>query len=42
MPGRANAGKIWHARFNEFLIGYGLRQLVTNRRVWVMNSLAES
>jgi hypothetical protein len=38
MPGRADAGNIWQACFNEFPIRYGLRQLVTDRRVWVMNS----
>ena len=35
MPGRADAGKIWQTRFNKFLLAYGLRQLVTDRRVWV-------
>jgi hypothetical protein len=38
MPGRADAGRIWQARFNGFLRAYGLRQLVTDRRVWVMHS----
>ena len=38
MPGRADAGRIWQKRFDEFLIRYGLRQLLTDRRVWVMNS----
>ena len=38
MPGRADAGVIWQKRFNTFLLAYGLRQLVTDRRVWVMHS----
>ena len=38
MPGRADAGKIWQARFNQFLTSYGLRQLITDRRVWVMQT----
>ena len=38
MPGRADAGRIWQSRFNGFLKAYGLRQLVTDRRVWVMHS----
>jgi hypothetical protein len=38
MPGRADAGRIWQTRFNGFLRAYGLRQLVTDRRVWVMHS----
>ena len=33
MPGRADAGAIWQKRFNRFLLDYGLRQLVTDRRV---------
>ena len=38
MPGRADAGRIWQKRFDTFLRGYGLRQLVTDRRVWVLKS----
>ncbi len=38
MPGRADEGKIWQTRFNKFLLANGLRQLVTDRRVWVMHS----
>ena len=38
MPGRADAGKIWQTRFNRFLVAYGLRQLITDRRVWVLKS----
>ena len=36
MPGRCDAGRIWQATFDEFLLGYGLHQLVTDRRVWVI------
>ena len=36
MPGRCDAGRIWQARFNVFLVWYGLRQLLTDRRVWVL------
>ena len=38
MPGRADAGHIWQKRFDTFLRGYGLRQLVTDRRVGVLKS----
>jgi hypothetical protein len=38
MPGRADAGRIWQVRFNKFLHAYGLRQLITDRRVWVMQT----
>ena len=38
MPGRADAGAIWQKRFNRFLLDYGLRQLVTDRRVWVAST----
>ena len=38
MPGRADAGKIWQTRFNRFLVSYGLRRLITDRRVWVLKS----
>ena len=34
MPGRCDAGRIWQQRFDEFLRGYGLTQLLTDRRVW--------
>jgi len=40
MPGRRDGGRIWQARFDTFLRGYGLRQLVTDRRVWVYQSAA--
>ena len=40
MPGRRDGGRIWQARFDTFLRGYGLRQLVTDRRVWVYKSAA--
>jgi hypothetical protein len=39
MPGRADAGNIWQKRFDTFLRGYGLRQLATDRRVWVLKSV---
>jgi hypothetical protein len=39
MPGRRDGGRIWQARFDSFLRGYGLRQLVTDRRVWVYTSI---
>ena len=35
MPGRCDAGRIWQLRFDQFLRGYGLTQLLTDRRVWV-------
>ena len=38
MPGRCDAGRIWQARFDFFLRGYGLRQCVTDRRVWSIRS----
>ncbi len=31
MPGRCDAGRIWQARNDEFLLGYGFRQLETDR-----------
>ena len=37
MPGRCDAGRIWQARFDTFLRAYGLRQLVTDRRVWIQH-----
>jgi hypothetical protein len=33
-----NAGRIWQATFDEFLLGYGLRQLISDRRVWVIRT----
>jgi hypothetical protein len=36
MPGRCDAGRIWQTRFNTFLRGFGLTQLETDRRVWVL------
>jgi len=38
MPGRCDAGRIWQSRFDEFLRGYGLTQLLTDRRVWIKHS----
>jgi hypothetical protein len=38
MPGRCDAGRIWQARFDRFLRAYGLRQLITDLRVWVLKS----
>jgi hypothetical protein len=35
MPGRKDAGRIWQHRFDKFLTSWGLRQLVTDRRVWI-------
>jgi hypothetical protein len=35
MPGRCDAGRIWQARFDLFLRSYGLRQLITDPRIWV-------
>ncbi len=35
MPGRKDAGRIWQHRFDKFLISWGLRQLFTDRRVWI-------
>jgi hypothetical protein len=35
MPGRCDAGRIWQARFDIFLRSYGLRQLITDPRIWV-------
>jgi len=34
MPGRCDAGRIWQQRFDQFLRGFGLTQLLTDRRVW--------
>ena len=38
MPGRCDAGRIWQARFDEFLLSYGLKQLLVDRRVWTGHS----
>ena len=38
MPGRCDAGRIWQARFDIFLKRYGLRQMVTDPRVWVVQN----
>ena len=38
MPGRSDAGRIWQRCFDLFLRGYGLRQLLSDRRVWVQSS----
>ena len=39
MPGRCDAGRIWQARFDRFLRGYGLRQCATDLRVWVVRTM---
>ena len=40
MPGRCDAGRIWQRHNDKFLLGYGLRQTLTDRRLWVIkNSL---
>ena len=33
MPGRRDAGRIWQTRLDGFLLSYGMRQLITDRRV---------
>ena len=38
MPGRCDAGRIWQRRFDTFLLGYGLTQLLTDRRVFIGHS----
>jgi len=38
MPGRCDAGRIWQSRFDRFLIGFGLRRLNTDLRVFTWNS----
>ncbi len=38
ISGRADAGRIWQARFNGLRIHCGLCQLVADRRAWVMNT----
>ena len=37
-PGCCDAGKVWQEVFDEFLLGYGLIQLITDRRVWVIRT----
>ena len=39
MPGRCDAGRIWQARFDIFLRRYGLRQLISDPRVWVISNV---
>jgi hypothetical protein len=38
MPGRRDAGRIWHSCLDGFLRAYGLRQQVSFRRVWAQDS----
>jgi hypothetical protein len=38
MPGRCDAGRIWQRELDAFLRDYGLRQLLTDRRVWVLTN----
>jgi len=38
MPGRCDAGRIWQARFDVFLRRYGLRQMISDPRVWVISN----
>ena len=38
MPGRCDAGRIWQTRFDSFLLGFGLRKLHTDRRVFTWSS----
>ncbi len=38
-PGRRKAGRIWQKCLDEFLRGYVLRQLISDRRVWAHVSL---
>ena len=40
MPGRCDAGRIWQQRFDTFLRGFGLTQLLTDRRVWIRHTPA--
>ena len=35
MPGRCDAGRIWQEKNDAFLLGYGFRQCITDRRVFV-------
>jgi hypothetical protein len=35
MPGRCDAGRIWQATNDEFLLGYGFTQCIVDRRVFV-------
>ncbi len=38
MPGRRDAGRNWQMCLGGFFRDYGLRQLVSDRRVWVQDS----
>jgi hypothetical protein len=38
MPGRCDAGRIWQTRFDRFLLGFGMRRLNTDMRVFTWNS----
>jgi hypothetical protein len=38
MPGRCDAGRIWQRELDAFLRDFGLRQLLTDRRVWVLSN----
>jgi len=38
MPGRCDAGRIWQARFDKFLLGFGLRRLQSDLRVFTWAS----
>ena len=38
MPGRRDAGRIWQVRLDQFLVRYGMRQMHSDRRVWVYAS----
>jgi len=40
MPGRCDAGRIWQAKNDVFLLGYGFRQCITDRRVFVKKDAA--
>jgi len=37
MPGRCDAGRIWQARLDTFLRGFGMAQAETDRRVWTLH-----
>jgi hypothetical protein len=38
MPGRCDAGRIWQTRLDRFLLGFGMRRLNTDMRVFTWNS----
>jgi hypothetical protein len=38
MPGRCDAGRIWQKHNDRFLLGYGFRQTLTDRRLWVLRN----